>query len=100
MEWLPALIGYGVAAAAHALMQKRAFARDPAKAQRYAVLPLHYKFACWCLVLPLIVAVPLALWLVCDSPYFAVLAHGLGLAAFAGLEIACVSVYRRHGLWD
>lgn len=100
MEWLPALVVYVAVAAAYALMQGREFARDPAKAQRYAVLPLHYKLIGWCLVLPLIVAVPMVLWLVFDSPYWAVLAHVLGLAALAGLEIACVAVYRRHGLWD
>ncbi|WP_218042558.1 hypothetical protein [Steroidobacter gossypii] len=100
MEWLPALVVYVIAVAAYALMQRRQFARDLAKVQRYTVLPLHYELACWCLVLPLIVAVPLILWMVFDSPYLAALAHVLGLGAFAGLEIACVSVYRRNGLWD
>lgn len=100
MEWLPALVVYVVAAAVHALMQRREFARDPAKAHRYAVLPLRYKLTCWCLVLPLIVAVPMVTWLVFNSPFLAVLAHALGLAAFTGLEIACVSVYRRNGLWN
>jgi hypothetical protein len=100
MKWLLALIAYVVVAAAHALLQKREFARDSAKARRYAVLPLRYKLACWCVVLPLIVAAPLVLWFVYELPSLALLAHVTGLAAFAALEIACVSVYRRHGLWS
>jgi|AZII01.1.fsa_nt_gi hypothetical protein len=98
MEWLPALILYVVAAAAHGLMQRRDFGRNPAKAQRYAVLPIRYKLACWFLVLPAIAALPLVLWLVYESPFLAVLAHVGGLIGFAALEVACVSVYRRHGL--
>ena len=99
MEWIPALIVYGVAAIAHRLMQRQDFRRSPEKAQRYAVLPVRYKLACWVLVMPAIVALPLVLWLVFESPYLSVVAHVAGLIGFAALEIACVSVYRRHGLW-
>lgn len=100
MDWLPALVVYVIAAATHAFMQKREFERDPAKARRYEVLPLHYKLACWFVVLPMIVAVPLVFLFVFGWPYLAAAANVLGLTAFAGLEIACVSVYRRHGLWS
>ena len=100
MEWLPAIVVYLVSLAVYAFMKRRELATDPAKAQRYRVLPLHFKMACWCGVLPLIAAIPLALFFVFDAPYLAALSPFVGLAAFAGLEIACVPVYRRHGLWN
>lgn len=100
MEWIPALIVYVVAAMAHGLMQRRDFRRNPEKAQRYSVLPVRYKLACWLLVLPSITALPLVLWLVYDFLYLAVVAQVMGLVGFAALEIACVSVYRRRGLWN
>ena len=100
MQWFPALVVYVVAGASYALMQQRDFKRNPDKARRYQVLPLQYKLACGLVVLPTIVAVPLILLFVVDRPYLALAAHVLGLVAYAGLEIACVSVYRRHGLWS
>lgn len=99
MEWLPAIVVYVFSLAVYAFMKRRELAADQAKAQRYRVLPLHLKLACWCGVLPLIAAVPLAFLFVFDAPYLAVLSNIIGLAAFAGLELACVPVYRRHGLW-
>ena len=53
MEWLPAIVAYLVSLAVYALMKRRELAADPAKAQRYRVLPLHLKLACWCGVLPM-----------------------------------------------
>lgn len=98
MEWLPAIIAYVVSLGAYAL-SKRQELRDPTKAQRYRVLPIHYKLACWCGVLPLLAAIPLALLFVFHSPTLASIAPVLGLIAYVSLEIACVSIYRKHGLW-
>jgi hypothetical protein len=99
MEWMPAIIAYIVSLGVYALM-KRNELRDPDKAQRYQVLPIHYKLACWCGVLPMLFAAPLALVFALDSKEFAMMPPFLGLVGYASLEIACVPIYRKHGLWD
>jgi hypothetical protein len=100
MEWMPAIVAYVVTLGIHALMN-RSELRDPEKAKRYQVLPIHYKLACWCGILPMLFAVPLALVfaLDCEQLACALMPPFLGLVAYAALEIACVPIYRKHGLW-
>lgn len=99
MLWLPGLIAYAVVLVVYLPMNRRELERDPAKAERYRALPLPYKMVCWLGILPLFSAVPLILLLVGGSPVLATAAPMIGLVAYLGLEIACVRVYRKCGLW-
>jgi hypothetical protein len=100
MLWLPGLIAYAAVLVVYLPMNRREIERDPAKAERYRVLPLPYKMACWMGILPLFSAVPLILLFVGGSAVLATAAPMIGLVAYLGLEIACIRVYRRHGLWN
>lgn len=73
----------------HAWMSRREFRRHVEKAARYRALPLAYKLACRCVVMPLIAGVVFhAAWLVA------------GLVVFFVLESACVRWYRKAGLYS
>lgn len=98
MLWLPGLIAYAVVFVVYLLMKHRELGGDSAKAERYRVIPLPYKMACWLGILPLFSAVPLIL-LFAGSPVFAAASPMIGLIAYLGLEIACIRIYRKCGLW-
>jgi hypothetical protein len=70
-----------------ALLNRREFRRSPEKGQRYKALPVVYKLACWCLVIPLFAAG------VVFHPAFLL----ISFVSFATLEGACVRWYRKAG---
>ena len=99
MHWLPAIIAYALGLLIAVYFKRRQLAGDPYKAARFRVVPLHYKLVCCLVVVPLFSAAPVALIYPLGHGAIALLPWVLGYAAHVGLEIACVPVYRRHGLW-
>lgn len=85
---LPALF-YVALLAVVLLLNRHEFARSPEKAERYRLLPIGYKLACWFGVIPLLVA--------------ALFVHGAfmlaALLSWALLEHACVRWYVKAGLF-
>ena len=99
MQWLPAIVAYFVGLAVAVYFKRRQLMADPAKAERFSVVPFHYKLVCCLVVVPLFSAAPVALIYPLGLGYLALLPWVPGYIANVCLEIACVSVYRRHGLW-
>lgn len=100
MELLVAAAIYLAALGVFYAEKRKELANSPEKMRRYDVLPWQHKLACWAGVLPMITALPTALLLKFDAPFLAVLSCVVGAIAFTCLEIACVSHYRKHGLWN
>ena len=90
MEHLPfAIPVYLVAVLFVHLLNKREFARSPEKGERYKALPFLYKFSCWGIVLPTLVA----------AIFFHQALFILGVVLYMLLELACVRWYQKKGLW-
>lgn len=85
---LAAIATYAAVLAMLAVLNRKEFLRCPEKGERYRVLPLPYKFACWFGVVPLFVAAAF----VHGALFFA------AIAAYAAVEILCVRWYEKHGL--
>jgi uncharacterized membrane protein len=73
-----------------AMMNKRDFLRCPEKRLRYKALPVHYKLLCWFVVTPFFVA----------SVFVHAALFFIAIVLYIGLEIACVSWYRKNGFWN
>ena len=99
MEWLPTIVAYVLGLLTALYFKHRELAKDPYKAARFKIVPFHYKLACCLVVIPLFSAVPVALIYPLNLGYISLFPLVLGFAAHVLLEIACVPVYRRHGLW-
>ena len=63
------------------------FKRNPQKQVRYAALPIHYKFFCWFVVVPLFAGTVLQGVLLV-----------VAVIAFLLAEAACVRWYRKAGM--
>jgi hypothetical protein len=81
------MLTYATGLGIYALLNKREFRRSPEKGTRYRALPLHYKLACWCGVIPLLVASFFS-----HAAFFAA-----GFMGFIVLEGLCVRWYRKNG---
>jgi hypothetical protein len=83
-----AIVVYLLALLVNNWINRREFSRSPEKGNRYALLPIRYKFLCWFAVLPLFASVVF-------HPAFFIPA----VLAFAFTEGLCVRWYRRAGLF-
>ncbi|MEP1743725.1 MAG: hypothetical protein ABJL34_18845 [Kangiellaceae bacterium] len=76
---------------------KKEFRRCPEKGERYKILPLHFKFGCWFIVVPLLALGTVGPFVFEDEPY--ALSFLLSIVAFAFLEVRVVEWYRKNGYY-
>ncbi|MGN6227736.1 MAG: hypothetical protein ACTHNM_09890 [Dyella sp.] len=85
LVWI--FVTYAAMLGVNAWINRREFGRCPEKGERYKALPLPYKLACWCGVIPLFVGS-----IFTSAPLFLA-----AFLSFALLQGACVRWYEKNG---